>query len=327
MRRTHTRRAGLAALLTVVGLLVASCLPAPAFYLQNVAWDAGPYDVPTVTQTFRIGPYNLAGMGEPGFEVLGNRTMPKPSGHVAIKRVDYKVVDSAGNEIGMDRAHLHHIVMMDQSRPDPLCPSVGTRFSGSGAEKTPMILRGSYAYLSRPADVWTSTFHLHTTTATPVANAYIQYSVQYVPVTDPAAFRHVTPYFFDVTGCWESSQSIYDVPGGGGPGSTHVKTTTYTAPKDGVAVYAAGHIHSGALDIGLRRNATGEDYCTARPTYGPGGHPSHPRLGQLKTISYCHLHAQVRRGETFTLTARYDNEYPVLKSMGIMLVYVWHPSG
>lgn len=327
MRQKHTHRVGLFALLTAVGLLVGSCVPAPSWYKLNVPWDAGPYNVPTVTETFRIGPYNLAGMGQPGFEVLGNRVMPKPSGHVAIKRMDFKVVDGAGNEIGMDRAHLHHIVMMDQSRPDPLCPSVGTRFSGSGGEKTPLILRGSYAYLSRPADVWASTFHLHTTTATPVSNAYIQYSIQYVPVTDPAAFRHVTPYFFDVTGCWENSQSVYDVPGGGGPASTHARSRTYTAPKDGVAVFAGGHVHAGAFDIGLRRNATGEDYCTATASYAPGGHPNHPRLGQLQTISYCHLHAQVRQGETFTLTARHDNEHPVLKAMGIMLVYVWHPSG
>jgi hypothetical protein len=324
MGRTRTRRVAGAGMLLVVSIVAAGCYPT-MFYRQNVTWDAGPFVVPTVTETFRIGPYDLSAMGQPGFEVIGNRVMPKPYWHVAIKRMDYKVVDGAGNEIGMDRAHLHHIVMMDQSRPDPLCPSVGSRFSGSGGEKTPMVLRGSYAYVSRPADVWTSTFHLHTTSSVAVPDAYIQYSIEYVPVTDPAEFRHVTPYFLDVTGCWGNSQSVFDVPGDGGPGSVHKKSRSYTAPGDGVAVYAAGHVHAGAFDIGLRRNATGEDYCTARASYAAGGHPNHPNLGQLQRISACQLHAEVKRGETFTLTARHDNEYPVRAAMGIMLLFVWHP--
>ncbi len=324
MRRVRTGLVPFVGLLIATAVVAASCLP-PAFHHQNVAWDAGPYYPETVSETFRIGPYNLAGMGQPGFEVLGNRQMPKPAGNVAIKRMDFKVVDGGGNEIGMDRAHLHHIVLMDQSRPDPLCPSVGTRFSGSGGEKTPMVLRGSYAYLSRPADVWTSTFHLHTTTSTPVADAYIQYTVQYQPVTDPAAFRHVTPYFMDVTGCWENAQSIYDVPGGGGASSVHLASRTYAMPRDGIAVFAAGHIHAGAFDIRLRRNATSEDYCTATASYAAGGHPNHPNLGQLQRISSCQMHSQVTRNETFTLTARHDNQYPIAKAMGIMLVYVWHP--
>jgi hypothetical protein len=322
--RARVRLVPFVGLLVAVAALTASCT-VPTFYRLNVAWDAGPYYPATTTETFRIGPYDLSPMGQPGFEVLGNRTMPKPAGHVAIKRIDYRVVDADGNEIGMDRAHLHHIVMMDQSRPDPLCPSVGARFSGTGGEKSPMDLLGSYAYLSRPTDTWRSTFHLHTTTATPVNGAYIEYTVKYQPVTDPAAFRHVTPYFLDVTGCWENSQSVFDVPGGGGPGSVHTRQATYVAPRDGVAVYAGGHIHAGGFDIGLRRDATGEDYCTATASYAPGGHPNHPNLGQLQTISTCQLHAEVKQGESFTLAVRHDGEYPVLKAMGIMLVYIWHP--
>jgi hypothetical protein len=326
MHRPRARRSTVVGLVLVAAVLATSCIP-NAFYRINVTWDAGSYTPTTVSETFRIGPYNLAPMGQPGFEVLGNRTMPKPAGHVAIKRVDYSVVDGAGNEIGLDRVHLHHIVMMDESRPDPLCPSVGTRFSGSGGERTPLILRGSYGYLSRPSDTWTSTFHLHTTSPTPVSEAYIQYKIEYQPVTDPAEHRHVTPYFLDVTGCWWNSASEYDVPGGGGPGSTHLKSASYAAPADGVGVFAAGHIHAGAFDIKLERDATGEDYCTSTASYAPGGHPNHENLGQLQRISYCQLHVEVKSGESFTLTARHDNEYPVLRAMGIMLFYVWHPSG
>jgi len=183
-----------------------------------------------------------------------------------------------------------------------------------------------YAYLVQAGDQWSSTFHVHTTTSTPASDVYIQYKIQYEPVTATSNFRSVTPYFLDVTGCWENSASIYDVPGGGGPGSEHVATATYTAPRDGIAVYAGGHIHAGGKNVSLTRDATGEDYCTAKATYSPGGHPNHPNLGQLQKVTSCLMHSQVSAGETFTVRSRYDNEFPVAKAMGIMLVFVWHPN-
>jgi hypothetical protein len=297
------------------------------FYHTNVPWDGGPMNDPVTTETFQIGPFDLSAINTPGWEVVGNQVMPRPSGDVAIKAMDFSVVDSDGNAIGLHMVHLHHIVMLDTSQPDALCPNVGARFAGTGAERTPLKLRGDYAYRVDARDVWRSTFHVHTTSATPVEDAYIQYTVSYEPITAGNTFKYTTPYFLDVTGCWENSASLYDVPGGGGSGSVHVAQANYTAPRDGVAVWAGGHIHAGGLDIGVTRDATGEDYCTATASYAPGGHPSHPRLGQLQTISSCQLHSEVNAGETFTLRSRYDNEYPVPKSMGIMLVHVHEPSG
>ncbi|MGQ0825084.1 MAG: hypothetical protein ACT4OX_08680 [Actinomycetota bacterium] len=185
---------------------------------------------------------------------------------------------------------------------------------------------GDYAYRSDASDVWTSTFHIHTTTATPVSDVYIQYKVGYEPITPESTFRFTTPYFLDVTGCWENSASLYDVPGGGGGGSEHVATATYIAPRTGRAVFAGGHIHAGGHNISVTRNGA-EDYCTAKASYQPGGHPNHPNLGQLRKISSCKMHSQVNVGDEFVLRSRYDNEFPVPKAMGIMLVHVWHPPG
>ena len=306
-------------------VLLAGCLHMPRLYHSNLPWTGGSTTDPVTVETFRIGPYDLAAINTPGFEVLGNRVMPKPSGDVALKEMDFSVVDAGGNPIGLELVHLHHIVMLDTSRPDPLCPNVGARFAGTGAERTRLRLIGDFAYRVDASDVWGSTFHIHTTSSTPVDDVYIQYTVKYEPITTPNTFKFTTPYFLDVTGCWENSQSIYDVPGGGGAGSEHVASATYTAPRDGVAVFAGGHIHAGGLDISATRNATGEDYCTATASYAPGGHPNHPRLGQLQKISSCLLHSEVAAGETFTLRSRYDNEYAVKKAMGIMLVHVYEP--
>ena len=76
--------------------LLSACVPVRSFFFRNVPWDGGSNHALTY-QTFRIGPYNLAPMNEPGWEVIGNRTMPKPAGNVAIHSTDFSVVDAAGN--------------------------------------------------------------------------------------------------------------------------------------------------------------------------------------------------------------------------------------
>ena len=169
-------RVGIAAL-----ALLSACVPVRSFF-SNVPWDGGANHTLTY-QTFRIGPYNLAPINEPGWEVIGNQTMPKPAGNVAIHSTDFSIVDAAGNTVGLDRVHLHHIVMMDESVPDPLCPTVGARFTGTGAERTKLELNGAYAYRSDATDVWTSTFHIHTTSTNPAPGVYLQYVIGYDPIT------------------------------------------------------------------------------------------------------------------------------------------------
>lgn len=308
----------------LLGVAFVLAFTATSCYHANIAYDGGSLTDPTTTETFRIGPYDLAGINEPGWEVLGNRSIPRPAGNVAIKRVDFNVVDGSGAEVPIHKVHLHHIVVRDEGKVDPICGG-GARFTGTGLERTPTILWGDYAYLSGAGSQWKANFHLHTTTSTPADGVYIEYKVQYEQYTNPSQFRGTTPYFLDVTGC--GAGSIYDVPGGGGPESVHTATRTYTAPADGIAVFAGGHIHTGGLNATLTRNATGEDYCTATAEYSPTmHHPYHPNHGTLHRISHCVMHSEVNAGETLTLRANYDNELPLTKTMGIMLTHVWHPN-
>jgi hypothetical protein len=319
MRNVLTARVRALLALALASLVLSGC-----FYHTNIPWDGGDVNDPVTTETFRVGPFDLAPINTPGWEVKGNPPqMPRPAGDFVIKGMDFSVVDGDGNPVGLHMVHLHHIVMIDTSQPDAICPNGGARFAGTGAERTRLALPGDYGYKVDAADQWRSTFHIHTTSAMPADDVYIQYKVQYEPITEDSTFRYTTPYFLDVTGCWENSGSLYDVPGGGGVASDHIAQRTYTTQRDGIAVWAGGHIHAGGIDISLTRNATGEDYCTATASYVPGGHPSHPRLGQLKKVSSCLMHSEVNAGETFTLRSRYDNEYEVLKAMGIMLVHVY----
>jgi len=311
---------------TVIAVTAFGALLSGCFYHSNVPWSGGRLNDPMITATFRIGPFDLAAMNEPGWEELGNHAIPRPSGNVALKELEFDVVDGDGKRVGLELVHLHHIVMIDTSESDAVCPSQPARFGGTGTERTPLKLIGDYAYRVDAGDVWRANYHIHTTSMTPVDDVYVQYTVRYEPITSESTFKYTTPYFLDVTGCWSSgSASIYDVPGDGGPGSEHIAAKTYTAPRDGIAVWAGGHIHAGGIDLSLERDATGEDYCTATASYAPGGHPSHPNLGQLQRISWCLLHSEIDAGEEFTLRSRYDNEFFVGKAMGIMLVHVYHP--
>ena len=298
------------------------------FYHQNTPWEGGSFDRPNErTQTFRMGPFNLAGMNEPGWEVRGSFPMQRPVGDVAIKRIDWSVVDGDGNEVGLELVHLHHIVLINRDSPDPICPSTGARFGGTGSELTPLVLPGDFAYRADAGDEWGSTFHIMSSSMTPAEDVYVQYEVKYEPITAESDFKFTTPYFLDVTGCWDNSGSLYDVPGGGAPGSFHVASKTYTAQRDGTAVFTGGHIHAGGIDISLMRDVTDEDYCTATAHYVPGtGHATHPTMGAIHKISTCLQSSVVNAGETFTLRSRYDHEHETLKAMGIMLSHVYEPS-
>ena len=139
---------------------------------------------------------------------------------------------------------------------------------------------------------------------------YIQYSVDYVPMTDPAAARPVTPFFMDVTGCGTNAE--FNVPGNGGANSVYTRTRNITAPWAGVAVAAGGHLHDGGIDISIKRASTGEVGCTSVAHYDvpePMDFPS--------SISGCMLDHLVNAGETYTLTVRYDNSQPHTAVMGI----------
>ncbi|MEP6622867.1 MAG: hypothetical protein ABJC79_00340, partial [Acidimicrobiia bacterium] len=147
---------------------------------------------PTITTgTYRIGPFNLAAMGQPGWESNATQTnVPRPPGTIGIKSIEFDLVDGNGVPIPRMDAHLHHVLLMNAAHTSPVCAGEEERFAGSGAERTPMTLPTSYAYVTGSADRWDSLWHIMNMSAT-AKTVYIQYKVGYVPVTDPSAARPV----------------------------------------------------------------------------------------------------------------------------------------
>jgi hypothetical protein len=202
--------------------------------------------------------------------------------------------------------------MTTSAREDRLCPGRAERFIGSGMERSPIKLWGPYTYLVGANDRWGSIYHLMNESNT-TRTVYIQYTLGYQPGANATNSRPVDALFQDVTGCGDST---YDVPGNGGPGSVDTKSRTWTAPRDGIAVFAGGHLHEGAIDITLRDTTANKTFCTGTATY-------HENPRHLAAINTCSLHEKVIAGHNFTVTSRYDNSQPWDDVMGIYLTYVW----
>lgn len=267
------------------------------------------------TQSFLIGPFNLSATGQPGWQNESSAVAPRPAGAIGIKGMRFDIVDAAGTPVGMHDIHMHHVVMMDSSRPDAVCPSLGfNRFTGAGSERNALSLGNDYAYRVGATDSWRAMWHIMNMTAQS-KSVYIKYTIDYVSATSNLAAKGVTSYWYDVDGCWGDSQ--YVVPGGGAVGSIHTQSSQiYTAPKAGVRVATGGHFHDGGIDITLSKVANGQAVCTNTGTY---------ELGMLHRISPCQTMSFISAGEQFRTRVRYSNETRIPDAMGIQLTYVWEP--
>lgn len=299
----HPIRTRATVLAVLVGSLVlfAGCEP-----LVNAPPGGGQ----TLTQTFRYGPFTLG----PGGERQGSPPsgMPRPSGPFGLKGATFDVVDQNGAPVSVHDVHLHHIVMTTSAHQDALCPTRRERFIGAGMERTPINLPNPYAYLVSGSEQWGSIYHLMNETST-TRTVYIQYTLKYQPGANATNSRPVEPWFMDTTGC---GNSTYDVPGNGGPGSVHSRSRSWQAPRDGMAVFAGGHLHDGGIDITLRDTAPDSPTCTGTATY-------HENPRHLSSINSCPMHEKVIGGHSYRVTARYDNSQRWDDVMGIVLAYVW----
>ena len=305
MSRTLVARA--ATVLALVGALLST----PMSPAAGAAEDA---IVGLQEETFTVGPFALAPEGQPGDQV-DNRfvPMPRPAGDLAVRTITWGLVDAAGDPVAMDDAHLHHIVLMDTSRRDSLCsfPSAA-RFASSGMELNDVSLPDPYAYLSPAGGAWQGIYHVMNTSDV-AKEVSIQYTIGWTAPSE--GLRDVDLHFFDVTGCWGTSE--FTVPGGGGPGSVHEESNEYSMSRSGEMVVGGGHLHRHGIDVTL--DGPRGEVCRSVATYGGALDPHHGHL----EVSPCGVMDEVfEPGDRYRLTARYDNEHEVAGAMGIMGVYV-----
>ncbi len=295
----------------LVLLVAAFALAASACRVPLI--NAPPGGGDTLTQTFYYGPFTLG----PGQEAMGSPAsgLPRPTGAFGLKRATFDLVDNTGAPISVHDVHLHHFVLTTSARQDQLCAGRPERFLATGMERTQISLPDPYTYLVNTNDQWGAIYHImnEMPPGTPSKTVRIKYTLEYQPGANATNSRPLDVYFQDITGCGDST---FDVPANGGPTSVYVTSRSWTAPRQGIAVYAGGHLHDGGIDIALTNDSQAYTLCTGVATYHENPH-------HLSTINPCSLNNYIRAGDQFTVTARYDNSQPWPDVMGIMMSWVW----
>jgi plastocyanin len=294
-------------------------------------WSAGPASATTTTETFTY-PVEVQ-----GYQVKQDMTFgvnhPQVDGFITAMSVN--VVDKNGKPVPIQRLMLHHIVFSQLGVQNPGCsqftgfdantklPGLARTIYGAGEERNVLAFTPGYGLKTKGSDPWLMTWMLmnHRKTRD---KAFIQYKV--TTTTDPV--KEVHPYWLDVVNC--HADPIFSVPGGGKPGSTYTKTYDLTMPESGHIVAAGGHVHGGAKGLAISQpECSNRTIIRSDPAWGMPSHPFYnvkPILHEPGPIQMSGtLSAQgfpVAQGQRLRLTARYDNQYPHTRVMGIAMVYV-----
>jgi plastocyanin len=295
---------------------------------------AAPASAATTTKTYRYGPIKVAGYEVKQDDLTAD--IPKPDTDGFITRMSVDVVDKKGKRMGIDRLMLHHIVFSSIGRfggdkRDRTCntltmldskttlPAVAERFYAAGEERAEMELPPGYGYPVRGADRWLMTWMLMNHRAES-DEAYVEYKITYDDAPD---LQPVSPYWLDVRNC--KADPVFDVPGGGKPGSNFATSSTFTMPEGVRIVGGTHHVHGGAKHLKVTQpDCGGRQLMRSDPAWGRATHPFYnvkPVLHEPGPVSMSStLSAQgfpVAAGERLTLTAVYDNEVPHTRAMGI----------
>jgi plastocyanin len=243
-----------------------------------------------------------------------------------------RLVDAAGRPIPVSRVMLHHVLFKnlgsyEGERHDRVCPELdGERFYGTGEEDQPLKLPGGYGYPVAAGDRWAMSWMLMNHSPH-LQKAYVEYTVT---VDTSPDLKAVHPYWVGAVPCPLVRDPIYNVPGGGRQGSTHLRSATWTVPESGRLVAANAHLHGGATGLSLSQPRCGDRALLhSRPRYGLPGHPYYrvrPVLHEPGPFStswaFTPTGIPVAQGEKLRLTAAYDGELPHTRVMGIMHVYL-----
>jgi plastocyanin len=317
MSREDVRRGTLLA--AVLALLVCAA-PAGAAE-ERVSVRYGP---------ITLGPYQVK-RGDQVFNV------PKPNIDGFITSMSAKLVYGDGSEVPIANTMLHHVVFADLGmhigdHKDPTCerfqmfdsesflPLYGHRFYGIGEERHKADIPDGYGYPTRAADRWGMTYMLMNHLPRP-ETVNVEYTMT---IETEKQLQAVTPMWFDVRDC--KLDPIFNVPGGGKPGSTYKTSTTWTAPQAGKLVFGMGHLHGGGKVLRLTRPDCGNRLAfESRPLWGKRSHPYYrvrPLLhepGPINMLSFQSAQGiPVAAGERLKLTAVYDAERPHVRVMGIL---------
>ena len=277
---------------------------------------AAPTEMTFTSAPIKVGGYSVERNSSYGPPLKVDR--PVGDGFITAMSVD--VVDvKTGKEVPINRIMLHHIVFAAYGGPAGVTP-----FYGDGEERAVMKLPPGYGYPVDAAEKWYMVWMLMNHRAQ-TDSVKIRWRLTWD--TNPN-LRPVKPMTFDAS---RSAQGlVYSVPGGGKPGSSHVRTQTLKAPFNGRIVAGLGHVHGGAKELTLSQPGCGDRALyRSKPTWGAASNPFYkvkPVLHEPGPINMTRIESgtgiAVRAGEDLKLSSIYDGELPHTRVMGLMLVYI-----
>jgi plastocyanin len=309
------RRPGTARLVIAAAGFAAAPAPAEAA-LERVTVRQGP---------LVLRPYQVR------FTDSSTRRVRAPRMDGFVVRMHARVVDARARPMPVRRVMLHHIVYKNAGRfrgdrRDGTCGGKSESFYGTGEENATLRFPPGYGYRIRRRDRWLTGWMLmnHRNRRD---RAYIEYTAL---IDTSRRLRPVKPYWLRVTGCRSARDPIFNVPGGGAPGSSYSKSADWEVPVSGRLVAANSHLHGGAITTRLRQPACGDRVLLeSRPRWGLPSHPYYkvlPVLHEPGPIGTDWVQTDegipVARGELLRVSATYDDELLHTRVMGIMHVYV-----
>ncbi len=215
------------------------------------------------------GPYSIPANGEvnSALSLPGYVTVTPPCTNCALTDMVPDLVDaSTGASVNLaDGAMLHHVVLFNPGRTDPVCPgglpgAWGERFFAAGNERTHAHLPLNFGYHNDNA-TWRMTYHMVNKSAT-TKQVNIQVIYRWRP---KAETQQAVPAWLDIDGCNGDSQ--YQIPIGysdyhdvdnapaGGPYSAD-----WVLPWDARLIAISGHSH----DVDIMTPPYCDPHCVSR---------------------------------------------------------------
>ena len=279
------------------------------------------------TMTFRLGPIVLGGY-QSKIDTPLNIPTPRMTGSITYMHA--RVVDLRGRFVPQQIVMLHHVAFVNDGvhlgdRHQDYCGRRATeRFYGTGEEDESLILPPGYGYHVRKGDRWHASWMLMNHRFQ-TRSVYVEYTVHITPGWHDTP---VTPYWLGVAPC--PRDPIFEVPGGGAPGSDYVRQISWTPPADGRIVAVGTHLHGGAKYMDIREPACGNRaLVTTSSEYGQPDDPIYHVLPQIhepgpRYVSYptSATGIPVHRGSRLIVRGVYDGELPHSRVMAIMHAYV-----
>ncbi len=221
-----------------------------------------------------------------------------------------------GSEANLDTGPmLHHTVVMDPSRKDPICPQsapglLGERVFAAGNERTGLAMPKGYG-VPHGDGPFAGAIELMNTSPK-FKKVYFELKLRWVPQSTPG-IKPLRPLWFDIDSCGDSEENV--------DAGVNDINWDWTSNVTGRLVAAGGHLHDGGEWLALRNDTSGEHLCTSVAGYGHD--PAY--LGSLESMSTCSWDSlgSIRKGDRLELKAHYNTSKPQKGVMGIMMGFLY----